>query len=139
MTRGAWAVLLAIAVVPASGCGTICNFAGAPFCKEGDLPLPAVYGGVQLDAAFINTNTQAFTMNGFQAEGTGAAILVGCLLAEFPLSFIGDTLTLPITVWIDRRRTAAATGSRDPTPPDPGIVRDAPSTAMQAFAPDPAK
>lgn len=109
-----------------SGCGKTCNFAGATLPPlELTTTLPAVYGGVQLDAAvmtqFRPTTTSSLTV-----------LFAACLIADFPLSFVGDTLTLPLTLWIDRRRTASQSELRgnSTTPADPQLHLQAPSTAM---------
>jgi uncharacterized protein YceK len=81
-----------------SGCGTMCNLAGAAIPGAEDAKLPAIYGGVQIDMAFINMPRDA---------SKGAAEFLCWQLADVPFSFVGDTLTLPITIAIDRLRNPA--------------------------------
>lgn len=129
--------LLALAVFSLAGCGTVCNFAIAPFSEPDGHKFPAVYGGVQLDAAVMSSKSQLVDLSGIHGEGPAAAVVIGCVLAEFPLTFIGDTLTLPITLWIERRRNAApnelhGTGA---APAEPGVLGDVPTTANGNFVP----
>ena len=115
-----------VVVMSLSGCGTTCNFAAAALPPlELTTTLPAVYGGVQLDAAVMNQLHPAKT-------SALSVFVATCLLADFPISFIGDTLTLPLTLWIDRRRTASQSELRgnSTTPTDPQLHLHAPSTAM---------
>jgi uncharacterized protein YceK len=140
MKNGA-AFLLALALFALAGCGTVCNFAVAPFSEPDGHKFPAVYGGVQLDAAVMSSKSQLVDLNGIHGEGPAAAVLIGCVLAEFPLTFIGDTLTLPITLWIERRRNAARDGlhGTGAAPVEPAVLGDVPSTASGSFEPVRAK
>jgi uncharacterized protein YceK len=92
---------VAFFAIALSGCGTMCNFAGAviPGVNENG-KLPAVYGGVQLDAAMVTGLRPAKTTE-------WNVFVACCVLADFPLSLVGDTLTLPITIGIDRVRNPA--------------------------------
>jgi uncharacterized protein YceK len=77
---------LALGVLWASGCGTVCNL------FSGD---PGVYGGLQRDAEFLNTRGN-WLSNGMQ--GPAVFAVPACFAAEFCLSTVGDTLTLPLVI-----------------------------------------
>jgi hypothetical protein len=98
MKRTGMAAAVAIAAVWGSGCGTVCNFA------SGNLE---PYGGVAKDVEFFQKHP--FEPTGGK-EGVGAAIL---LFGEMSLSFVADTLTLPITVYTQHR--AYADDERNPS------------------------
>jgi uncharacterized protein YceK len=127
------ALIVALTILPLSGCGTFCNFAGAPFQSEGGPRLPAVYGGVQMDVAVMMSDKQLFSFEGMQ--GPAGAIFLGCLLAELPASFVADTLTLPITLCIDRWRYNAETRPSSDLEPRPAATGPSPSTAFANFNP----
>jgi uncharacterized protein YceK len=92
-------VLFACVAVVVCGCGTMKNVSGERF------PIPindsprSVYGGVRLDA-----------------KGAGALVSGRCdmpLLAlamtlDLPLSAVGDTVTLPYTLWYQLSKSDAA-------------------------------
>ena len=115
--------LTAIVALSLSGCGTICNFANAPFPIEGFPERPAVYGGLQFDAAVAG----GFAAGAFQSQSgdreKAMLILLGILVVDLPLSFVGDTLTLPVTLLLERARNP-----RDSSP-EPRL--DSPGAAMQ--------
>ncbi|BBM86509.1 YceK/YidQ family lipoprotein [Candidatus Uabimicrobium amorphum] len=73
-------------------CGTVANLAfGAPKTNNGFMGLETrVYGGIQWDFAVIT----AF------AEEENPLLLLSLPLGiiDFPLSFVGDTFTLPIAI-----------------------------------------
>ncbi len=87
------AVLAAVAVVMPAGCGTICNFA------HGD---PDIYGGVQRDIEilqaplFANSGSSLHLSGGVQTAAIVAAICGGDVI----VSFIADTLTLPLAIFM---------------------------------------
>src|SRR5438128_5559240 len=104
-------VFVTIAAVLLSGCGTVCNFAGGLIHPETE---PRVYGGVQRDIEVIEGfSKEPLFPTGFPKasqsdSGAGAALVVafflGMIVADPVLSFIADTLTLPITVYVQHRR-----------------------------------
>ena len=92
---------VAIAVL-AVGCGTVCNLAGGLVHPDEE---PKVYGGVQRDLDFFGKmleRKQSGNDSTSQGTGTsaayGAMFLLAFMFAEPALSFVGDTLTLPITL-----------------------------------------
>jgi uncharacterized protein YceK len=85
MSRRLGAVLLTVATVWFSGCGTICNFA------SGDPEVP--FGGVQKDLKYFQTPRS----EGPSGETAAKAALI-LLPAELCLSFIADTLTMPLAI-----------------------------------------
>jgi uncharacterized protein YceK len=101
-SKGSAAILVAGVVLGLAGCGTILNLKDPPGSQ---VPRKRIYGGVQLDVA---NGTQAFeevcTAEGHQKYQTavprGVTLALGAYLLaiDVPLSAIGDTLTLPITV-----------------------------------------
>jgi uncharacterized protein YceK len=84
--RQTWvAVLVALAGVPLSGCGTIRNLAGDD---------PEIYGGVQKDIAIIQTPP---ARSGVGVSPTTVAMFMP---ADLGLSLVADTLTLPLAIWL---------------------------------------
>jgi uncharacterized protein YceK len=103
-TRGA--LLAAVMLLPLGGCGTALNLA------SGD---PDNYGGVQRDLKFADdTSAKGGLMSG-KSEGVGidkgraALPILALYCADVGLSFVGDTLTLPLAAYL-RHRHEAATG-----------------------------
>jgi uncharacterized protein YceK len=101
------ALLAAAVAAAASGCGTVFNLAS----KD-----PDNYGGVQRD---IQVAADASAHGGLLSEGTnrsgagsGEAALVVLALcgAELSLSFVGDTLTLPLVIYLRQRHEGALGG-----------------------------
>jgi uncharacterized protein YceK len=109
------AALLAAAVaVPSSGCGTVCNLASKS---------PDNYGGVQRDIKFAaDASTNGGLLSGENSgSGTplgensaGGALIALAILAvygaDLSLSFVADTLTLPLASYL-RQRYEGATDS----------------------------
>jgi uncharacterized protein YceK len=91
-TRSAAAVALAVAL---SGCGTVYNLA------EGE---PEVYGGALKDAQLFI----APAAREKEVAGRGAPLLPILALGDLPLSLVGDTLTLPLAVYL-RQKDASDT------------------------------
>jgi uncharacterized protein YceK len=105
------AVVLVTVAVASSGCGTVCNL----FTKD-----PEVYGGVAFDLKFIASprDTPLSTSSG--SNGQGAVLLLALIPAELCLSFVGDTLTLPLTIHLRQSDASAldiasSVGSTPPT------------------------
>ncbi|HZU37126.1 MAG TPA: hypothetical protein VFA18_14490 [Gemmataceae bacterium] len=105
----AWlpASLVALAT---TGCGTVCNLAGGVAHPDKE---PRIYGGIQRDVEVLESLlTDQPPKDGLiqPGEGQGGAILAGCIIclcvADPILSFVGDTLTLPITIPLQQRRNA---------------------------------
>src|SRR5262249_58308295 len=90
MRRVRAGAVAALAAVLASGCGTVCNLATGK---------PEVYGGVEKDVECLLTPTQTPVMTAQSGQG-GAAILAAFLVAEGTLSLVGDTLTLPLVLYM---------------------------------------
>lgn len=118
---GLW---LALAILPIVGCGTIGNFAATP--------RPMVYGGVQFDAAFLAALHPGETTD----ETIGMLVF---LMLDLPLSAVGDTLTLPITLWLENRQNCVPVGVPEPERTEPAVRQDAPSTAYANFDATPEK
>jgi hypothetical protein len=99
------AVLVAVVAVSVSGCGTVCNLAGGFVHPDSE---PQVYGGVTRDLAIID---KAVSDPPAAEHSVGdarlAVVLLGVAVADPFLSFVGDTLTLPITIPLQERRKAA--------------------------------
>lgn len=98
MKRAWGVVIIAVAAMSSTGCGTLFNFVGAAVPTDEEKKFPMVYGGVQLDAAFLGSGVSG------SGDGKGAAILLGLELADFPASLVGDTLTLPLVYGIYQLR-----------------------------------
>jgi hypothetical protein len=86
-------VVLVMAAVSPSGCGTICNFAGVVPLTGDSEERPTIYGGVQLDRVWIAK----------EAEKPRAGSHFNWKIDLLP-SFVGDTLTLPITAVVNAMR-----------------------------------
>src|SRR5687767_13818669 len=86
-----WFVKSAVAVVLLcclGGCGTIFNLAGPIEGGREDFGQMNIYGGVRLDAKAVS-------------EARGAwmtSLTVLAMFIEMPLSFVLDTVTLPVTI-----------------------------------------
>src|SRR5260370_727692 len=94
--RGITLLLLMVALSAATGCGTMMNLdtSSAAF---GMIPTQRVYGGIQSDVELADRNFQMASEGGGEgvARGVVGAYL---LLVDLPLSLVGDTLTLPVTI-----------------------------------------
>ncbi len=140
MVRPALGVTLAfVAVAGSSGCGTICNFAGYGFYQDGkavDDRGPTIYGGFLKDLEVANALD---TGKGPRPAGVGNdPKFFVFLLADVPLSFVADTLTLPITVcWQQIRVTAKAKNAETATAKGNPPNAPGPTTASAALANSP--
>ncbi len=125
----------------AGGCGTVCNLGGGLIHPDTE---PRVYGGVQRDLEFIEglTHKPLFPdgVNTGGGNNVAAAVIVGCCLGlmvtDPVLSFLGDTMTLPITVYAQHRREAAY-GDQTAGVPPPNQTETAPATLGEPRAPEP--
>ena len=90
--------ILLLVLGTATGCGTVANWA------SGD---PQVFGGIQKDLLWTEqlmsgaAQTSINPSNGLN-NPYAAAIVLACFAAEPPLSFAGDTLTLPLVLLLRR-------------------------------------
>jgi uncharacterized protein YceK len=79
-----------------SGCGTIQNFTGADeftTVEDSQHVWGRIYGGLRLDASWLTEpNELPRELN---------IMTIPCNLIDFPLSFVADTLTLPITLILE--------------------------------------
>jgi uncharacterized protein YceK len=111
MARTRTLAVLLVVVVPAfNGCGTAGNLSSC--CSSGDW---AVYGGVALDAKAAVKAVQDVVRPGDQSPFVAALAIVYYSAVDMPLSFVGDTLTLPITLQaaLQRHADSPATVSAD--------------------------
>lgn len=90
------------------GCGTIINLAFGTEQPGAHLLLKTeIYGGVQVDAGAVH--------KGSQWEEDWLTNILGIMfIFDFPLSFIADTITLPITIPIVLFREDKKPGSAPP-------------------------
>ena len=95
--------LILFAAMACTGCGTVVNLA-TPM-REGK-----VYGGVKNDLDFIehivngSTGDSGLLSSASGAPGAAfAAVFIIFPFVDLGLSALGDTLTLPITTWLDSR------------------------------------
>jgi uncharacterized protein YceK len=116
--------IVASAAVLLSGCGTIVNLC------SGDPEIPL--GGVQKDLQVVDSPRAS----GF-GTGKSAALVVLLIPVELCLSVVGDTLTLPLAIFIKRagypprdNEPVAASAPRDgaAAPPPSAAATDAPKT-----------
>jgi hypothetical protein len=111
------AVIVAIAAALSSGCGTICNLT-LSWAKDKEDRGPQPYGGVQTDVAILEKlNLGGLHLGGPTAGNAKSGLLavgvVGLLLMDPALSFVGDTLTLPIPLYLQDRRCRARKGDNE--------------------------
>ena len=121
-------ITMALAVVSStSGCGTFCNFGASIVRIDGDKQeRPAVYGGVQFDLDVLAGRIEPIgRINLLQSENTPVTVngpksalfvlglyavvdtfVVVTAATELGMTFIADTLTLPITLPIEKDRAA---------------------------------
>lgn len=87
--------MIAVFAAVSCGCGTVANLVSDE---------PTIYGGPAKDIEFWTTpsDTQKLKVNS-DKEGECAAISAACCVADIPLSIVGDTLTLPLAVYIIRK------------------------------------
>jgi uncharacterized protein YceK len=71
-----------------AGCGTVDNLC-LPSPETGKVPLH-VYGGVEADVDFLNED--------HPKSEVVKAVFTPLTVIDLPLSFVGDTLSLPITL-----------------------------------------
>jgi hypothetical protein len=102
---------LAMALGSLNGCGTTCNLAGSFTHPETE---PRVYGGVRRDLEFVDDVVQKGKPIG--SDPKAVVVLVPFALAEAILTLVGDTLTLPITIYLQDRRVAASKCDHDSKP-----------------------
>jgi uncharacterized protein YceK len=98
-------VVLVLCAALGAGCGTVCNLA-----REN----PDNYGGVQRDLQFASDARDKGGVMAGTSGSTGAAYaaaaIVGLYCVDLSFSFIADTMTLPLAVYL-RRKHEAATAS----------------------------
>jgi uncharacterized protein YceK len=111
---------VALAALCASGCGTILNLA------SGD---PQIYGGPQADVMFALTpgnwgseTPPASSRDGNPiGEGIAGAFPFLLVLADFPLSLVGDTFTLPLTIYMRQNKHPKPDRAVNGTTPGPEV------------------
>lgn len=119
--------VVAVLSLSLCGCGTVCNFAGGVVHSDRE---PAVYGGVKRDLDIIESAVNAHPDNP-PNMGKGAVYLVALALVDPIVSFIADTLTLPITIPIQYWRQKAEKNDENSTsntgePKSPGLTLEPP-------------
>src|SRR6266404_4100690 len=102
-------LIVMIVAISLSGCGTVCNLAGGVVHPDSE---PRVYGGVIRDVEIIEKAVSGPLPTGTLStdDGKGAVFLVTAIISlaavDPILSFVADTLTLPVTIPLQSRRTA---------------------------------
>ena len=92
MSRRAIIGLVAVVLLCGSGCGTMANFKIG--IKDGQRSL--IYGGVRADASLVGG-----MFSGDSIHGINVFWYALVTIFDLPLSFVADTLTLPITVAVE--------------------------------------
>ena len=92
MSRKPIICLVGVVLLCGSGCGTIASFLAET--EDGHRSL--IYGGVQLEAKVIGNMFSGDSLHGTNMFWWGLMYLI-----DLPLSFVADTLTLPITVAVE--------------------------------------
>jgi hypothetical protein len=105
------AFLAVLVVVSLSGCGTVCNLAGGIIHPESE---PRVYGGVVKDLEVIDRSINA-PPNSMGGDVRLAPFLLALAVGDPILSFVADTLTLPITIPLQARRISVEHQNEDCT------------------------
>jgi len=135
MKNSLLAVIPAILAVSLSGCGTICNFADGVIHPDDE---PRIYGGVLRDLEImdeaVNAPPRATPLVGSE-NGKGLIFLCLLGLMDPPLSFVGDTLTLPITIYVQEKRVAARNSDTDTA--KPANATEPPTTNVSLGKPAP--
>jgi hypothetical protein len=107
-------VVTALLAASGGGCGTVCNLAGGVVHPDSE---PRIYGGVLRDMQIMD---EAVSCKRPLIENPGdpraMAFFLGLAAADPILSFLGDTLTLPITIPLQARRTAASKSDQEGGP-----------------------
>lgn len=112
------AVFAVIAALSLCGCGTICNFAGKPIDPTIET---RVYGGVQLDFEVLDDVASNYPDIKLASDPKAAAFFYPLAVVDPLLSFVGDTLTFPVAMYVQRKRERKR--ARPPVPV-PGPVAD---------------
>jgi uncharacterized protein YceK len=112
-------VILA-ALTTLGGCATAGSMAG-------NQPGSKIYAGTRLDATMVSEalsyDSEAAKTPG--VEGPVLAWSACCGMADLPLSFIADTVMLPVTVPLELSK------SRDPQPSSPAPSNDKPNASLE--------
>jgi hypothetical protein len=88
-------IVLAVLSLSLAGCGTVCNFAGGIAHPDQE---PKIYGGFQRDINIIDNAVTNPNSDYPRATGKGAVVILAIALVDPVVSFVADTLTLPITI-----------------------------------------
>jgi uncharacterized protein YceK len=129
MKRASLAAALALLILIPSGCGTIANFSGKGWENT------RIYGGVLQD---VKSAEDWITYRPISGESelqrdVGTVVGTGLVALDVPLSAIGDTLTLPITIpvaiWGPRTSEAGVSRKADGGIPGPTLPAPAPPAA----------
>ena len=122
------AVVLAIGAVSMSGCGTVCNFAGGIAHPDVE---PRVYGGVLRDIQVIEDAVTCDPTQRKFGDPRAIVVVLPIAVADPIVSFIADTLTLPITIPLQERRIAIRKNAEeaDNGPNSAGAATETPSLA----------
>jgi hypothetical protein len=133
MNRSPIAVVLAFAALCANGCGTIWNLS-----RGADMH---PYGGIRKDCALADH--EKTTRHEGQRYSLGTELLSLVLLGpgliigatEFCLTLVGDTLTLPLTSYVEelqsRKAAADHVGNGIVTPPTTADTSSSPSDSSE--------
>jgi uncharacterized protein YceK len=123
MTRASLAAALLFALLVSSGCGTIANLSIGS--RQG-WKNAKIYGGVRRDIQsgedWFNANWTPSGQTDVQQD-IGAVVGVGLVGLDVPLSAIGDTLTLPVTIpaaiWGSSTANVSRTSANSSPNPNP--------------------
>jgi uncharacterized protein YceK len=90
MPRMAGKVVLLVGSLAVTGCGTITNVASRD----------RIYGGAQIDGVSVWDASKDIVQRGESPQYTipQASVMLGFSCIDLPLSIVGDTFTLPVTV-----------------------------------------
>jgi hypothetical protein len=114
-------VVPALIAMGLSGCGTVCNLAGGVVAPDNE---PRVYGGVLRDIQVMDAFVGGQSSLQLGDDPRLALVIFPLAVVEPLLSFVADTLTLPLTIPLQERRIASGKNNngsgREVTASDPG-------------------
>jgi len=89
-----------LALFASIGCGTLYNLDFNTCCCGGRPDSHRIYGGVEAEIAFAVKNLREITApdNALSTQIFGVTFVSVLTLLDLPLSIVGDTVTLPLTI-----------------------------------------
>ena len=113
---------LLLVLLASIGCGTLYNLDFNTCCCGGRPDSNRIYGGVEAELAFAVRNLREITTpdTPISTQIFGVTFVSVLTILDLPLSIVGDTVTLPLTVAVqiqNRARTEAKSANTDTREP----------------------